>query len=421
MRIALFFILIYSPTVISQSFVSLDPRSMGMGGSGVATAHSYNAFQFNPALLYRSDVLNAEPGFFRTNLGVRLHDREEFLSSLDSYQKQNYEDRLQNSINRFNQQVEQRVLRTNTVRQILTDSRSWLDGLSTLSDKPLRVMANGALNAGFNRENISIGAFSRRTLVLGSRLHIAPADLESTYEVIDFLEFLLEVAEAEEIPAEHQQEIPRLISEAESFAEVRGADYWEQGISIAAPIKSIEDFSIGLNVKFIHVDTFLYQERLQNIDIQAFNRANYQEGDSSVNLDIGFSGKFASTLRWGLVIRNLFHQQYPVKNGESMHFDPIVRAGLAYEHERTTLAVDYDLTRNDPLGYDPDKQFISFGWEQRFWRNIALRAGYRHNLVDHTHLYSFGFGLQIKRLTWDLAFAQRGDENGVSTQLVIHF
>ena len=97
--------------------------------------------------------------------------------------------------------------------------------------------------------------------------------------------------------------------------------------------------------------------------------------------------------------------------------------GLAYHSDRLKWAVDFDLTRNEPLGFDPDKQYLSTGIEYRYWRNQRIRLGYRYNTIDKTSLPSVGLHFQVGHASVDIAaaFSEPHYEAGLALQLGVIF
>ena len=86
---------------IALPFNSFDPRSMAMGGAGVAVGDAAMAPFFNPALL---GVTKDEDDFsvVLPVIGVRVYDPEDFRTGVDHFQQGNYVNNLQASINAFN-------------------------------------------------------------------------------------------------------------------------------------------------------------------------------------------------------------------------------------------------------------------------------------------------------------------------------
>lgn len=169
------------------------------------------------------------------------------------------------------------------------------------------------------------------------------------------------------------------------------------------------------------MENFHFNDRIQSIDLEDFAIERYQKHYRDINLVLGFSGKLTDHLYWGLVARNLIDKTYLTAQGHQQKFKPQFRAGLSLQTDQLKVSADIDLSRNDPLGYDPDKKFFALGVEHKLGRIAALRMGYRHNLIDHTQLISLGAGIDMKYGQVDFAVAGHGDEVGVSLQASLSF
>ena len=84
------------------------------------------------------------------------------------------------------------------------------------------------------------------------------------------------------------------------------------------------------------------------------------------------------------------------------------------------MAADLDLTRNEPLGFDSDKQFLGLGMERR-WLRWSARCGLRYNLVDNSALFSLGTALHIGRTRVELSAAGAKDTVGVALQFDVGY
>lgn len=394
---------------------------MAMGGAGVASAKPYNASFFNPALLRNEDLGWSNRWFMRVSAGARLIDRDDFLDTLDSYQNADFEGHFEQALDNFNSKAKQLTLTFSDARNLLSATQNWADGIESLSNKPLRVSGAALFNIGRPGESVGFGLFARRRLVLGSVIQISDADMHAIDDSISFLNTIVDIADTGVVPEELQLELPHIPEDLTSFVEVKGADYQESGVALAFDLISHQKLQFGVNIKQLSITTVHFREQLDDADLADFDRTLHQATYEDVNLDLGLSGKFGANVRWGLVAQNILTEKYQSVLREEIKFSPIVRAGLSYESKHVTYTLDYDLTKNDPLGFDPNKQFISAGTEIRLWANTAVRFGYRYNRVDKTYLLSSGVGVGFEYGHLDLALANKGDELGASMQFALHF
>src|SRR5574340_628576 len=134
-----------SSAALALPFNSFDPRSMAMGGAGVAVGDAGMAPFFNPALL----TVTREEDDFSLDfpiIGVRAYDPSNFTTSLDNFQNGNFVDTLQTSINTYNAAQTPANL-TPVSNNISTLSSQF----ATLSDKPIRGEAGAGLVVGIPR------------------------------------------------------------------------------------------------------------------------------------------------------------------------------------------------------------------------------------------------------------------------------
>ncbi|MEN8179378.1 MAG: hypothetical protein ABFS39_12290 [Pseudomonadota bacterium] len=82
---------------LAAPFNSFNPRSMGMGGVGVAVSNRNTASLFNTSLLATE---HAEDNVIVTLLavGARAYDQDEFVDAVDDFQHGDYVDNLDVSI-----------------------------------------------------------------------------------------------------------------------------------------------------------------------------------------------------------------------------------------------------------------------------------------------------------------------------------
>ncbi len=202
-----------------------------------------------------------------------------------------------------------------------------------------------------------------------------------------------------------------------------GAEVTETALSLSRQIGALPELTVGMTLKRLSYATIAYQQRADDFDLDTHRYSSVQMEHRFWNLDIGASYQINSHWTLGLVAKNLRRKTLGNQLGGSVSIEPIVRAGVAYETDRFRLAVDYDLTRNEPLGFDPDKQYLSAGLEFLYWRQQSVRLGYRYNLVDDTRLPSAGLHFQAGPLQFDLAatYSENNREAGVALALGLMF
>lgn len=208
-----------------------------------------------------------------------------------------------------------------------------------------------------------------------------------------------------------------------SVLEFSGAEVEELALSGASRLDVIPRLSVGVTFKQQWVDAIGYAQDLRNIDFSAFRESGNRKTFSKTNLDLGLGYDISSQWKAGVVVKNIFPFKVETPYGNRVVVDRIARAAVAYNNGPFSWMLDYDVTRNEPLGFDPDKQYISSGVEWRFWRGNRLRLGYRHNLVDDNGTPSIGLGTGVNGIFADFSItaSERSDEYGAALQLGINF
>lgn len=202
-----------------------------------------------------------------------------------------------------------------------------------------------------------------------------------------------------------------------------GAEVVERAINFSIMPERLEGFAFGINVKQQEYSTIAYVQRADEFELEEYKldhtRLNYQFW----NLDAGFTYTAARYWSFGAAVKNIVHKELKNRFGGTIHVRPIARAGVAFGSDTVLLALDMDLTRNEPLGFDGDKQFISIGSQIRLWEHQMVRVGYQYNAVDRTGLPSMGLGVEFKYGTFNIAatYSEKYSEAGLALQFGMMF
>jgi hypothetical protein len=190
----------------------------------------------------------------------------------------------------------------------------------------------------------------------------------------------------------------------DSTITIVGANILEVGVSLARDFEYMgESFSLGVTPKLLSVTVFEDTIQLNNAeeeigdDPSAYLSSN-TESYFSGNVDIGaaktWNDVLRGTVRAGIVIKDLIPQTFEATSGTELEIGPKMRIGGAHTTRWTTLAVDLDITENQPLKYGVPTRYLGLGAEFNAYNWFKLRAGYRNNLsIEDSHVVSGGFGL----------------------------
>ncbi len=210
-----------------------------------------------------------------------------------------------------------------------------------------------------------------------------------------------------------------LPSELSTRVVYSGADVMEAGWNFSMPIEALPGLSVGANVKHVVFSTVAFVQKIDDFDLDQYSEPGTRLDYEFWNMDLGLQYLQGNGLHWGLAIKGVRHKRLDTLQDNSIALSPLVRAGVAYQTPQYKVAFDADLTKNEPLGFDPDKRYLSVGGEWFFVPGQSLRMGYRYNAVDNTGLPSIGLGFSASKLTMDLAvsYDERSREAAAGVQL----
>lgn len=196
----------------------------------------------------------------------------------------------------------------------------------------------------------------------------------------------------------------------DSRVEVIGIGVVEYGLSFAHKLDlNGKNIAIGITPKLQKIDTYHYVTEMDATDaIDEDAITDSKESYSHFNLDVGVSLFLDSKQRWllGLSAQDLLEKEFDVAvtpvsgsaeelllEGPPVSMNAKYRAGLSYQTDWLNVALDYDLSKNDPVSYEAATQFIAVGAEVNVYKTLQLRGGLRQNTVDDSSVTSLGVGL----------------------------
>ncbi|MCR8921988.1 conjugal transfer protein TraF [Dasania sp. GY-MA-18] len=209
----------------------------------------------------------------------------------------------------------------------------------------------------------------------------------------------------------------------ESTISVEGAEVDETSVSYATQLPADPALQVGVNLKHIKLTTIGLTERVEEFEYNDIKNSKYRKEYRSINADAGVFYKISPRYAVAAVVKNILPKNYHTANGHTIKYRPLLRIAGSYKQKKLQLVADLDITRNDPLGYDPDKQYLGLGAEWMIVPRAAIRAGLRNNLHNDERLYSLGFGVGSKNASVDFAIAKsnKNEELGAALQIAIKF
>jgi hypothetical protein len=441
-------VLLHCASAGAVPFGSYDTRSMAMGGVGVALGEADVAPLYNPALL---SVAKDEDKFsiILPSINARVSDPQNLLDSIDKFQTGNYVNNLQTSTT--NLQTAITAVNTSTPATIsadiatvgtqagivTTDLNALNTKLTTLSNKPISAEAGAATVVAIPRKKLGLAFYANGNVVSGGVFQFKDAALLTTLATNSQC-----LATAAAMPTTTPAEIAAATaavqactppnfasSQLNSAVDFRGVMLGEAGFSFSREFYiNRQSVAFGITPKIVKAQ--LYDGSIKvNSSLSSFNSSDYRAEYIYPNFDIGVAKYYRHGWRAGLVVKNILTQYLdykqattpgatPTPDGHILVLRPQVRAGVSRSNTWSTLAMDLDMTPNDPTGLENYTQYFALGGEVNAWNWAQLRAGYRVDLIDKTrNVSSAGIGFSPYGVHIDIAVAWNISEIGASAQL----
>lgn len=396
-------LILFSTQAGALPFQTLDTRSLGMGGVGVASGSSANAGFKNPALLSLAPEDEDFHLIFPT-AGARLLDPDDLVDAVQTFDDNNYIDNFNNAINDFNDTPGQ-----GTANDVVSAGDDLLAGFRSVSNKTAYFEAFAGTLMAFPGKKLGVSVHLAGRLLADGRANVSEDDLTDIQAILD----QLEAGDFSNITS------PNL---DDSNITGRGAVIGEVGVALSHEFNIFGGLAMGITPKYLKIQTYDYQfvgDDLDNaeIDVEA-GEIDY----SDFNIDFGVAKDFGNGWRTGLVAKNLISEDYLTANNNVVKIEPQLRVGVAKSGEWWTLATDIDLIENEPAGFESKSQFFGVGGEVSFFGWLDLRAGYQHNMSDsNDSMPTIGLGFSPGWFHLDFAYAGNSDQKAGSVQMGFQF
>jgi len=427
-----------SSVAIALPFNSFDPRSMAMGGAGVAVGDAKIAPFFNPALL---TVTREEDDFSLAFpiIGVRAYDPEKFATSLDDFQKKDSVGTLQTSIDSYNNAM------GSTLTDVSTNTATLSSEFTTLSDKPIQAEMGAGMVIGIPSKTFGGAFYATGWGAVGGVIKYRDsqtlADVTYAMDAVAACQATPTPACATAISTD-----PRITpyydtgtntvtfntNNLQSSVDIRGVVLSEAGFAMSHEFNFMgSDFGVGITPKVVRAMLLDYSADVNSSSTGNATDSDYTAKYTSANFDLGLAKDYANGWRTGFVIKNVIPHSYDFKriatgaaSGSpqittgSIKMKAQARIGVSHSNSWSTAALDVDLTANDPAGFENKSQYVALGGELNAWDWAQLRAGYRADLKNSNRsVASVGVGLG----PFDLAVSGNANEVGASASFGFTF
>lgn len=409
-----------------------DARSLGMGGTGAASANSLNAAYQNPAALANlpdEDFVLALPV-----LSLRLLDADglvDDLKTLDSRAQT-----LSSALTRFQGDVN-----NNNIAGLLGVGGS-ADGASkALNDfnSTIALTSNKSL-AGAGFVGVLLGIPSSKfsfALATDVRAEVNGFFNYTTADQTQISSIITDLGSCGSDPVTNitnctnvtGQIINGQFNTLTSSLNVRGIVLQEAGITMARHFADWGDIDLGITPKFINFASYDFsinaQSQNSNITLK-----DGEKKETMFTFDLGAARSVqtdgGNIFKTGLVAKNILSKKTKTVLGNDIEIAPQLITGVAYGGSWFTTTADLDILKNKSMlkGLNKDAKYLRLGAEIDAWGWAQLRAGYRHDLAgNYDGQPSVGLGLFH---VFDLSVAMVGQkdapkEAAVAAQLGIRF
>lgn len=396
---------------VADAFITYDARDIALGSSGVASTRPHNAAFFNPALLFGD-----KPSTFgHGSVALRLNDRENFRDGLDDYRVT--EDAFSDALDDFNEAVEQLDVRLSQYTAVLDNAELLLDDIEKLSERPLMAGVGVNIGVGRSQDRFASALFMRQVVSGGAVIRIAEEDIANINEMLKALRDIEDAVRTNTVPPDFT--VPDPVEEFLSDVAVEAAAITESGVALGWRTPG-HRWHFGAVIKHVEFLSYDYFSRAGDADVDHFRLRQHEQETNFFNLDLGVAIELGGW-RAGLAARDLFERDVPTVRGRFIKVEPQARLGVSWRNEHWMFTTDIDLTRNTPVGFDPDTRFVSAGAEYRVRDNAALRLGFRHNLVSDENTPSLGFGFGLAEAQADIAVISLRGQQALALQVVSQF
>jgi len=412
------FTVLYSASVSAISFGTFDPRSVAMGGTGVASATSANAGYYNPALMAQYKVRKEKARNSRFMIPVINGTATDNVEEIATIEDNQFDTRFTEAINDFNADPQN--------YQPLLDVTNDLEAvLDSTSSAPVYADTNigSVLSVGNRSEG---GAF-----IFNMRL-VADGVINYSDEDRALLSDYIEEAESVAAGGQPGDAHPELYNNGElinptdslnSQAAATGVRMSELSMSLAKQVRLFKtNIFVGMTPKMVALT--LYQIQADATDNNATELIE-TEVNPYFNFDLGVAKEFKHNITAGLVVKNIIPKRFDVQFGQEVRFDPQVKAGVYYRDRKWgNYALDFDVLENDAIGQGDATHMLGVGGE---WGVgiLLLRGGLSKNFAgteaNKDVLYSVGLNFHTKVLIIDLTYAGNDNQTSYSFQMGTRF
>ncbi len=410
--------LLPAPALAGTAFGIFDARTLGMGGTSVASANNDNAQFYNAALLAFNDEIEEDTRDSRFLFPLMIPQAAESVITVAELSRDDPTLAIGRAVADFNAGPDPA-----TAQSVVDAVANFDDGLSDIDGEDLFSDIYVGLAVSEPGQFQGGGFFIGTRVLVGGSPSVSATDRELLAAYREGLTFIATngaqgVARPELFDANGALINPG--NDFESTVSAAGAVVTEAGVAVSQQLELLgAPIAAGFSFKVQLIDTFEHVERSLDDRIDTARNSQFE---GSINFDVGVAKTFGERWRVGLAVKDIVPRNYSTSLGTKIRFRPRARIGARYQRGPLELALDADLTRNEPLGTERATQELAVGAEWALGSPLKLRAGYRHDLEgERDPVVSVGMGTIWRRLAIDVAYAGGGDARAAALQFGLVF
>ncbi len=423
-------------TAVAQDY-TYDPRSLGMGGTGVATSNPGMAAFHNAAMLTSPKDKNDDDFALEMPvIGLRVQDENNMRSDISSLK--NNGNSLTNAATAFQNALAQYNATPNATTQaaLQTAAQNTATALTAFNNSLIgidhkTITGNGLIGLLLAVPSAKHGVsfYTSERVELGAQFNFAATDQGTISTLTTNLASCAAGTVTNCQAAGTGFNANGQVNNLASNLFVRGVRVKDFGMAYARQFDSLGGLDIGIVPKISQFTTYDFSLAAQNNPGLALNQG--VKGYTAFNLDFGVAKTYATEggnqVVAGVAVKDVMSKSFVTVLGNTVDVKPRATAGIALNTKLTTLAFDMDLIANQPMisGLVKDSQFMRIGAEFDAWGWAQVRVGYRHDLKgNYVGLPSLGLGLSpfggVIHIELSAAYASQ-KEGAISAQLGIRF
>jgi len=392
-----------------------EPRSLAMGGTGVAVSNSYNAVHYNPSLLAQHKKYKEQTGKQAFSFPVTAGRVSKTLEDLDDINDRNYDSSVSSAINTYN--ASPTVANADNALSVIQNLHN---DLALVSNKLILADLSASLVIGIPSKHQGGAFYILQRGVGDGNINITNSD---TSLIQDYREALLFISSGGTQGSAHPElfsggNLIDPINSLTSTANARAAVITELGVSMSSEyILFGSKIALSVKPKTYKIKTFDYSSTITSNNVSKTNKAAEQW---NVNLDFGASYNINKNWRVGLVAKDLISKDFTTQNGNTIKITPQIRMGAAYLNPSYIITADIDVIENEGVFENNKSQYLLTGIEVPY-SIFKFRAGYRYSIqskpVKEDGLISAGLGIHFKSFYFDLAYTENSQQYGAGLSI----